>query len=352
MVTSIVSTQDGPRLTVSMMLKSPTLIPKRVLTMLDQQFLVDSVLRSAEDAPSGSVLYFESTPLFAADGPSILDEFGEIPVTHGSVGTPKVARTVRRAFGLRVSKTMIDRNNTDAVNIQVTQIRNTMIRAWEDAFFSAVVANASVQVMTTDTSWQSADSHIRQDVNTAKYLVETAAADEAGEQRFGYKADTLIISQETGVDFLDSDEVSKPYVGNIADKGILYTGVLPNKFLGLDVLTSWRLSAYFPSGAIVCQRKMFGGISDERPLQATPMYGEGNGPNGGPREAFRTDITRASAIFFDQPQAVVLIVGVNGGDGQAHNVGGRSVTLTGTSFDTIPRDGNEALTPGQTYTES
>lgn len=335
MTTQIISTQDGPRLTVNEMLKSPTLIPKRILSMMDQEFLCDAVLRNAADAPSGSVLYFQSTPLFATDDPAILDEFGEIPTTNGSLGTPLVARVVRRAFGLRVSKTMRDRNNVDAVNIQVTQIKNTMVRAWEDAFFSALISNASVQVVQTGVAWGNASSHIREDVNAAKYLIKKASASADGKQKFGYKADTLIISTETETDFLNSDEVSKPYVGNIADESLLYTGKLPNKFLGLDVLVSWRLSAYFPSGAIVMQRKVFGGISNERPLQATPLYGEGNGPNGGPTESWRTDVTRASAIFLDQPKAVVLIAGVNGGT-QTYSVGGRSVTLAAGTAEVYP----------------
>lgn len=315
MATRLVSTQDGPRLTVDMLLKSPTTIPRRILSMMDQAFLADAVLRTAGDAPSGQVLYHESTPLFAEDDPSILDEFAEIPTTNGSLGKPAVARVVRRAFGLRVSKTMRDRNNVDAINVQVTQIRNTMVRAWEDAFFSAVVNAADVQSITTDLPWDGSGTngatHIRGDVNAAKYLLKQAAADSDKKQKFGYVADTLIISTESEQDFLDSDEVSGPYVGNVADQNLKFTGKLPNKFLGLDVLTSWRLSAYFPHGALVCQRKVLGGISNERPLQATPMYGEGNGPNGGPTESWRTDVTRASAIFFDQPKAVVLINGVN-----------------------------------------
>lgn len=333
MATNIISVQDGPRLTVSMLLKSPTLIPKRILNMMDQMFLVDSVLRKGSDAPSGAVVYFQSTPLFSNDDPAILDEFGEIPTTNGSLGIPLVARTVRRALGLRVSKTMVDRNNVDGVNTQIVQIRNTMVRAWEDAFFSALVANASVQVLVTDTSWGDPDSHIRQDVNGGKYLVKNAAADAAGKQKFGYVADTLIISTETETDFLDSDEVSKPYVGNIASENLQYTGTLPNKFLGLDVLVSWRLSAYAPSCAVVLQRMVVGGISDERPLQATPMYGEGNGPNGGPTESWRTDTTRQSAIFVDQPLSCVFIAGVNGTE--SLSIGGNSIDLsgvTGSSF--------------------
>lgn len=335
MVTQIVSVQDGPRLTVSELMKSPTVIPQRIVSMTNQEFLADAVLRKADDAPGGAVMYRESTPLFAQDDPTILDEFGEIPVTNGSLGTPLVARVVRRAVGLRVSKTMIDRNRIDAVNTQVVQIRNTMVRAWEDAFFSAIVANGSVQVISTDAAWGAAGSHIREDVNAAKYLIRQASASADGKQKFGFRADTLVISVETEMDFLGSDEVSKPYVGNIADENLLYTGKLPNKFLGLDVLTSWRMSSYFPSGAIVCQRKVFGGISDERPLQATPMYGEGGGPNGGPTESWRTDVTRASAIFFDQPKAVVLIAGVNGGTNSV-TVGGRTFTLAAGTAETYP----------------
>lgn len=343
MVTQIVSVQDGPRLTVSELMKSPTVIPQRILSMMDQAFLVDSVLRDAEDAPGGAVLYHESTPLFSQDDPAILDEFAEIPVTRGSLGNPSVARVVRRAFGLRVSKTMVDRNRIDAVNIQVLQIRNTMVRAWEDAFFSTMLANRSVQVIQTDKAWGAAASpHMRQDITAAKYLIKKAAADTAGKQKFGFVADTLIISIETETDFLLSAEVSLPYNGNLADKNLLYTGKLPNSFLGLDVLVSWRLSAYFPSGAVVMQRKIIGGISDERPLQATPMYGEGGGPNGGPKESFRTDVTRASAIFLDQPLAIVLIAGVNGGT-QTYSVGGRSVTLAAGTATTYPQTGDTVV---------
>ncbi|MGH3503711.1 MAG: hypothetical protein ACRDQA_22875 [Nocardioidaceae bacterium] len=303
------------------MVKSPTLIPKRILSMMDQAFLSDAVLRGASDAPSGSVLYRESTPLFAEDDPAIMDEFGEIPTTNGSLGEPKVARVVRRALGLRVSKTMIDRNATDEVNTQVMQIKNTMLRAWEDAFFSAVVDNAQVQSITTDTAWSaSTDTHIRGDVEAAKYLVKQASADDDDNQKYGYEADTLILSTETETDFLQSDEVTNPYVGNMASENLKFTGKLPNKFHGLDVLVSWRMSAYLDDGAMVCQRKTLGGISDERTLQATPLYGEGGGPNGGPTESYRTDLTRASAIFIDQPKCVVLIDGVNGSTTYPRNV--------------------------------
>lgn len=310
---TIVSSQDGPRLTVASLMRSPTLIPKRIISLLGQSFLVDVILRDGGGTKSGAVLFYESTPLFTDEDPQIVNEFGEIPVTNGKLGTPKTKRVVRRAMGLRVSKTMVDRNDVDAVNTQVTQIRNTMRRAWEDALFSAAVSNPSVQTMSTDTPWGDPASHIRRDVNAAKFLIENAALDgPSGDQKLMFEADTLVISTVSKTDFLDSDEVQKVFAGgNIASESLQYTGKLPKKFLDLDVVTSWRLDKYIFGGAIVCERNTVGGVTDERPLQATPMYGEGNGPNGGPTESWRTDTTRASALFIDQPLAMVVITGVH-----------------------------------------
>lgn len=323
---NIVSAQDGPTVTVRTMAKSPTAIPRRVLSMMNQEFITDAVLRKGGALPSGMMLYFESTPLFTAVDPQVMDEFGQIPVTNGTVGKPRVVRAVRRAMGLRVSKQMIDRNDVEAVDTQITQIRNTMIRSWEDALFSALLANANIQTLTTDHNWGTTGSHMRKDINAAKFLIKNAASDTAGKQKMGFVADTLIINTETEMDMQNSAEVSLPYVGNLASENLLYTGKLPNKFLGLDVLVSWRMAVYAPSGAIVCQRKVMGVIGDERPLSATGMYPEGGGGNGGPTESFRTDITRASAIAIDQPKSVVLISGVT--DGETLPVSGGTITLT------------------------
>lgn len=313
MPTGLIGQNAGPRLNVPMMMKSPTFIPRRTLSMLDQAFITDAVLRSGDDIPSGIALYFETTPLFTDADPAILDEFGRIPVTSGSTGTPRVVRSVRRALGLRISKQMVDRNQVTVVNDQMTQLRNTMVRAWEDAFWSAIIANANVQTLTTDQPWGGASTvtHIRKDINAARYVAKNAASDAAGKQKLGYSLDTMIVSWETEFDFLDSDEVAKPYIGgNIADENLEYTGKLPNKFLQLDVLSSWRLHVYAPNSVFLCQRNVFGFISDERRLEATPMYGEGGGPNGGPTESWRSDFTRASAIGIDQPKAGVFISGV------------------------------------------
>jgi len=300
-----ISKVDGQRMLVSTLVKQPAVVPARILQMLDQQFLVDALLRPGPPAPSGVVLYNESTPLFSDDASSVVEEFGEIPVVSSSLGQPKTVRAVRRGMALKISQDMIDEENFDAVNTRMIQIRNTMRRDWEDAFLAALLANPAViansVAVTAGVAWATSTT-IRRDINNARKKVENAASDAAGNQPFGFEANTLVLSLNGKFDFLNSDDVAKVYLGgNIADQNLQYTGVLPNKFLDLDILWSRRLD---PTKALVMERKTVGGISDKRPLRATNLY------EHQPTETWRSDVTRASSIFIDQPLACSVITGV------------------------------------------
>lgn len=296
-----ISKVDGQRMLVSTLVKQPALVPARILNMLDQMFLVDAILRPGPPAPSGVIVYNESTPLFADDASSVVEEFGEIPVVSSSLGIPKTVRAVRRGMALKISQDMIDEENFDAVNTRMIQIRNTFRRDWEDAFLAAVFANPAVPTQTITTPWATS-TVIRKDLNAARKTVELAAADVAGNQKFGFDADTLIIGTGSKYDFLNSDDVAKVYLGgNLASENLQYTGKLPNQFIGLDVVTSWRM----PAGkALLLERKTVGGVSDKRPLRSTNLY------EHQPTETWRSDTTRASAIFIDQPLSACILSGV------------------------------------------
>jgi len=293
---------DGQRMLVSTLIKQPAIVPTRLLQMSGNQFIVDSILRPGPRSATGVVLFNESTPLFPDGQTSVIEEFGEIPVVSSSLGQPRTVRAVRRGYALKISQDMIDEENFDAVNTRMVQMRNGMRRDWEDAFLAALFANPLLQQVTATTTWGSASSTIRKDTNAARFAVENAAADQAGLQKFEFVPDTLVISTTTKTDFLDSDEVNKIYVGNIADKSLLYTGTMPNKFQDLDVMVSWRL----PAGkALLLERKTVGFITDKRPLRATNLYERQE------TETWRSDMTRASAIGIDQPLAACVINGVD-----------------------------------------
>lgn len=298
--TPVVSVGDGVRITVSDLLKDPLTIPQRMISLSENQFIADSVLRKTGAATAGVVRYDESTPLFAADEPAEVEEFGEFPLTTGVRGKPKTAYVVKRGLGVKISREMRDRNRTDELNRQITQVRNTIVRAHDRVFFTALQNAVTLQVP-ADIAWGTSGATIRKNILAAAKLVTQAQTGEQDDNWLGFQPDTLIISENTKYAILGDDDYTKVYQGNIADKNVQYTGKLENDIFGLTVLASRTCP---DDTAFVLERNTIGGISDERPLQATPLrYNDDN-------ETWRTNMLRASAVFIDQPLAVAKITGV------------------------------------------
>jgi len=299
MTTKVVSSFDGPRITVNDFIKDPLRIPALVLDMAKQGFLADAVLRNGGMNQSGSVRYNESTPLYADDAAEIRSEFAEVSVGSTSTGDPRVAFVEERALAIMVSDEMRRRQVTDPVTRQLMQVKNTLVKAWDDAFVNAVLTNPGINTQAASAAWNVGSTDIRMDINKARQKVDNAQT--ASGSEFAYEADTLIVNKTTKFDLLNSSQFQGPYVGNIASENLKYTGLLPNQILTLDVLVSNRV----PTGkAIVCQRNILGFISDELALQATPLYRDE------PRKTWRSDVQRASAIGIDQPLAICVLTGV------------------------------------------
>lgn len=299
------TSRDGSRLTVSTLVKSPTAIPKRLISMLEQQFIVDALLRKLQPTDSGAYTYEESTPLFADGDAPVVTEFGEIPVISGKLGQQKVATTVKRALAMLVSQEMINRNNIDRVNTQMTQIRNTMTRTWETAFFNALLAHPDIASVPASAAWDVPTSTIRADIAEAKKVIADAAPADSVDNFFGFKADTLVIGTTTETDFITSDDFNKVYTyGEKIEESPEYTGTMPGNFVGLKILVSREMDRLAPNRALLLEKGTLGGIGDERPLSATPLYDDK------PRESKRSDLVRQSAIVIDQPKAAVWITGI------------------------------------------
>ena len=294
---------DGPRITVNELLKDPLTVPQLILDLTQNEFIMDSVLRNAGAATSGAVRYAESTPLYADDYPEIRPEFGEVPVVPTSIGIPRVVFTHERAMAVMISDEMRRRQAIDPVSRQLQQVKNTMVYSWNTAFYSAVVANASIQTLAVSNTWASASATIRADVAQAMYLVENAniVSPSGVTQWLGFEADTLIINHGTKNTLLQSSTFAAPYVGDIASENLQYTGLLPQKIMGLDVMVSRQVPA---GNGIVMQRNRCGFYADEVPFIAGPLYRDE------PRKTWRSDTQRAAAIGLDQPLAIVLLSGL------------------------------------------
>lgn len=290
---------DGPRVVVDSFLNDPLLIQALIFGMLDQEFLTDAILRQAGPVNSGAVEFWTSTPFYSDSDATKRAEFAEVHVAATSLGTPAVTFVDERALAILISDEMKRRMRIDPVNVQLQQVKNTLIKAWDDAFIAAI--QAGVTQVVTGSDWTVNDpatvNSIRRDIVAAMKLVATAKAP-GQNTAFGFKADTMVIGNGAQFDLIRQDDFNKPYLGNIASENLLYTGKLPSKILGLDVLVSRQIP---DTMVIVLQRMAVGFIADELPLQATALYRDE------PRKTWRADVQRASAVGLDQPLAAAVI---------------------------------------------
>lgn len=352
----LVGSYDGPRITVDDYLKDPLRIPALVLDIMANQFIIESVLRNAGANTSGAVRYEKSVPLYADRDTDIRAEFGEVPAATGSVGEILVAYSYERALAITVSDEMRRRQLVDPVNRQLTQVKNTMVRSWNKAFFSLmdviinaqstppiyVIQHGSTGANATNTAnpnpnyssyptWSAGTSGatndailderwdsipiqqgttpsgsfwgpnvIRAHISDAIWMVENAqyAAQGQTDNFFDFEPDTLIINHTAKLALFKSVDFSRPYIGDAATDSIQYTGLLPRKIMNLDVLVSRQCPA---NSAYVVQRNRLGFYSDEVPLTASPLYRQEE------RKMWRSDVQRGAAMGLDQPQAVCRI---------------------------------------------
>lgn len=305
----VVSISDGPRTTVSELVGAPMWIPTRLKEMMTNVFVSETILRNAGPNPAGLVGYSEGNPAFLVGDVQDVAEFGEIPVSYGEMGIPRVAIANKRGLAVRVSREMRDENRIGAVQDQMTQLRNTFVRA--DANASMALLNAGVPTMPVANAWDDPAGNPRRDLADAILEVTRAAPAPGGvaspQEWFGFRPDTIFLNSAIIPVLMDNENFLKVYQGNVANESIAYTGALPGRMQGLvpvDV-PSWPLDR-----ALIVERGTVGFYSDTRPLEFTGLYPEGGGPNGGPRETWRADATRKRAMALDQPKAGIWLTGL------------------------------------------
>lgn len=307
MTMPVVSVHDSPAITVSELVGNPLLIPARILELLDNAFLTTAILRNAGGNTNGLVSYEQSTPLFLGADVETVAEFAEIPVGVGQRGLPRLAVGTKQGLGVRVSREMITDNKVDDVNRQITQLTNTMVRAEERAL-RQLTLDPAIPTIAATAAWNGVGSKVRRDIANAREAVESAKPDgSTDEDVLGFEPDTIVFPGAIANILLDNDEFLKVYTGDLADENLLYTGQMPGQVMGLTPLKS---RFWFPNRALLLQRNTIGFRSDTWPLEVTPLYGEGGGPNGGPTQSWRADATRRRVLGVDQPKAACWITGI------------------------------------------
>jgi hypothetical protein len=299
-VTTVGSVSDGSRTTVADLVGNPLMIPARIIELLDNAFLTDVVFRNAGGNSNGLVGFEENTPLFLAGD---VEDVAECGIARVAVG-------VKRGLGVRVSREMRDENQIDKVNLQIRQLVNTMVRSEERVLRALLLGASSIPTIAATASWAGGTSKVRRDIANAIEKVNTAkpAAEVSTEEYLGFEPDTIILPNSIKAVLQDNAEFLAVYNQTPEGEALQFRGAMPGQILGLNPL----LTRFWPNDrALVLQRGIIGFRSDTRPLEATGLYGEGGGPNGGPTESWRTDTTRKRVLGVDQPLAACWVSGIN-----------------------------------------
>lgn len=296
--------QQGLRVTVNSYIKQPKLVEARLLDIMRMQWIMAELLRDAGDNDSGVVQYNVDGPLFADSDPLMVAEGAEIPLLTGSDGTAKAAFTVKYGAGLQITREARTRNKLDQVDRRMKQIRNSFTRLYERLLFSTM-DNAGIQIMPASADWNISTTNIRADVLKAMAIVREANQSGATpgplvDDYLGFEPDAIVMSTRVQEYFFGNDSVIDVYRtgGGLDVKNPLYTGTLEKTFMGLRVV----VSRFLPDDAVwIMERKTVGAWSDEYPFSIEPLYPDK------PRQVWRTDATRRTAMFIDQPKAAVKI---------------------------------------------
>lgn len=295
----VVSASGGARIAISDILAQPTFVRAYLLDIADYLFTGDQLFRDAGNCPSGAVVYRASTPLFAETfEDSDYEEFEEVPTALTSLGTPKAKQAEERILGVEVSDRMRRRNDVDALNVQLTQVRNTLTSIFDGKAMKALDDNVDpAHVINAASTWDTSNN-VRVDLGNAGKTITA--------EKLGFKPDTLLISDTLAWDLLGNPNLWQVFLGgNVANENPQISGVLPSRLYNLNIVTTLEQNLPDPTAVYVMQRGIFGGKCDEYPLSATPWYRQEQ------RKCQRSDVGRSTAYFVDQPLAVAKIVGVS-----------------------------------------
>lgn len=293
----IVSTRDSQAITVNAMVSNPLVIPEYILSELDNQFVMDQVLRYAGRPTGGAVQFRVSSGRYADNPSEIVPELGEIPLATITRGDIQTKPTEKRALGVAISQEMIDRDNVGEVQRQIQAVHNTMVRD-VDGGFVQTLRNAVTQTRAATAPWSGGTATIRRDINAARRIIRTSTVGPGSYT--GFNPDTIIVSPVGEENLLNSMEFQQ----------MIYGSVNPSNVASLaDVPMVLRLTPLVTVGvndneAFVLQSNVVGGYADERPLQATELY------EYRPTETWRSDASRITVGFIDQPAACVRITGI------------------------------------------
>jgi hypothetical protein len=286
--------------TISRFLATPTLVARRLRTVMEQRFIGDVLLSARVPVSGGGVIYQQNEGIFSDRPIEAVSPGGEYPITPISTGPANTARVVKWGQDTMITDEAIRRLNFAPVDRALLKMSNTLVKQVDSVCLS-LIGSAVTQTQAATAAWSDGtNARILRDVLKAQATITALNQ--------GYTPDTLVVDDQTYA-YVASD----PTVINAARRedpsNPIYTGAFP-VIGGLRVLPTPNLPA---AGAWVIDSTMLGGLADEALGGGYAMVGSGvetKSIRDDEEDQWRLRVRRVFTPWVMEPNAAVKITGI------------------------------------------
>lgn len=246
-------TMSGDNVTISRFLNNPSLIARRLRTLLEQRYISDALLTGRFSATgSGSIEYETGESIFSGEDPRAVAPGAEYPLVSPATGAASIAKTVNWGQDALISDPSIARRRMDPVNRALIKLTNGNVKYVDSVALSAI-STAVTQNTAAAADWSTATAaQILKDVGLAKANILALNQ--------GYDPDTVVLDDINWVNAMVAFVASGYVPRETATSNPAMTGEFPT-ILGLR----WLASPNVPTAntAYVLDSQQLGGMADE-----------------------------------------------------------------------------------------
>jgi hypothetical protein len=242
---------SGDNVTISRFLNNPTLVARRLRTLLEQRYIADTLLSGRYDVAGGAVQYESSESIYSTDSPRSVKAGAEYPLTTIPTGVASIAKTVKWGQDTFVTDESIARQNIAPVNKALIKLANQNVKYVDSVALSAI-SSAVTQTTAATAAWTSATA--------AQILLDVAKA----------KANLIALNQGYAPDTVVLSDLAWAY----AKAAFVAGGFMPREGSNNPAVTGdfplidgmlWLTTPNLPTAntGLILDRSMLGGMADE-----------------------------------------------------------------------------------------
>lgn len=280
------------------LLKNPTLIARRLRTLLEQRYVSDALLKGRFTAQGGAIMYESGESIFSGENPRAVAPGAEYPLVSLSAGPASVAKTTKWGQDTEIYDEAIARLNRNPVDRGLTKLANQNVKYVDSITMSAV----SSAVTATANLGAALASATAEQILTA-FLTARANIIALNE---GYDPDTVVMDDISHA-IVMAKFIAAGYLPREDRNNALMTGDFP-EFEGLVWLAT-------PNGiantALIADTDQLGGMADEDLM--SPGYSKVDGvgvevktsrlEGGDDRDGYRLRARRVTVPVILEPAA-------------------------------------------------